>query len=233
MLSTSWNLHRKVFASEEPFNFCTIIVSQASIGTAEPSPHLLGNLGISMALHRSRRLTSSDSGYSSTTSSPSQDETKKFYHSDSSERKSGQDPYLQDVKHYKTSLLSTATRSDLTTSIGTELSGIQLSTLDSHALDELALLVSERGVVFLRNQDVMKEKQIRISKHYSKLGAFIIEKEQGQVKAKSTPEDFGEVSTPKQRRRSEWVSDRSYEANPSSFSILKTNESGGNTIWVS
>ena len=50
----------------------------------------------------------------------------------------------------KEALFAIARRVDLTESIGTVLEDIQLSQLDPKQLDELALLVNERGVVFFR-----------------------------------------------------------------------------------
>jgi sulfonate dioxygenase len=47
----------------------------------------------------------------------------------------------------------------LTEGIGTLLEGVQLSQLNGTQLDELALLVSERGVVFFRDQDLTTEQQ--------------------------------------------------------------------------
>jgi sulfonate dioxygenase len=69
----------------------------------------------------------------------------------------------------KSSLLATARPVDLTESIGTVLHDIQLSQLSDTQLDELALLVSERGVVFFRHQDLTTEGQEKLFSHYGKL----------------------------------------------------------------
>ena len=66
----------------------------------------------------------------------------------------------------KKALFAVAKASDLTESIGTVLEGVQLSQLNKTQLDELALLVSERGVVFFRNQDLTTEKQVELFGHY-------------------------------------------------------------------
>ena len=53
-------------------------------------------------------------------------------------------------------------RRDLTAAIGTEFlasSGIQLSKLTDTQVEDLALLVAQRGVVFLREQDITEEQQ--------------------------------------------------------------------------
>jgi sulfonate dioxygenase len=51
----------------------------------------------------------------------------------------------------KKPLFAIAKPVDLTESLGTLLEGVQLSQLNETQLDELALLVSERGVVFFRD----------------------------------------------------------------------------------
>lgn len=66
----------------------------------------------------------------------------------------------------KRALFSVAKRVDLTESIGTALQGIQLSELSEQQLDELALLVNERGVVFFRNQDLTTEQQVNLFEHF-------------------------------------------------------------------
>lgn len=66
----------------------------------------------------------------------------------------------------KKALFSVAKRVDLTESIGTVLEDVQLSQLNGAQLDELALLVSERGVVFFRDQDLTTEQQIDLFAHY-------------------------------------------------------------------
>ena len=66
----------------------------------------------------------------------------------------------------KKALFSVAKRVDLTESIGTQLENIQLSRLSPQQLDELALLVAERGVVFFRDQDLTTEGQVKLFEHY-------------------------------------------------------------------
>jgi alpha-ketoglutarate-dependent taurine dioxygenase len=51
---------------------------------------------------------------------------------------------------------------------------VQLSQLEDKQLDELALLVSERGVVFFRNQDLTTEQQEKLFAHYGKNSSFIV-----------------------------------------------------------
>lgn len=66
----------------------------------------------------------------------------------------------------KKALLAVAKPVDLTESLGTLLENVQLSQLTGQQLDELALLVAERGVVFFRNQDLTTEGQVRLFEHY-------------------------------------------------------------------
>ena len=66
----------------------------------------------------------------------------------------------------KKALFAVAKPVDLTESIGTLLENVQLSELNSQQLDELALLVTERGVVFFRDQDLTTEGQYRLFEHY-------------------------------------------------------------------
>ena len=66
----------------------------------------------------------------------------------------------------KKALYSVAKRVDLTESLGTVLENVQLSQLNGRQLDELALLVAERGVVFFRDQDLDTERQVELFQHY-------------------------------------------------------------------
>ena len=66
----------------------------------------------------------------------------------------------------KKALFSVARRMDLTESIGSLVEDVQLSRLNAEQLDELALLVAERGVVFFRNQDLTTDQQVKLFEHY-------------------------------------------------------------------
>lgn len=54
----------------------------------------------------------------------------------------------------------------LTKYVGTELVGVQLADLTEKELDELALLIAERVVVFFRDQDLLPQKQLEIGQFY-------------------------------------------------------------------
>lgn len=66
----------------------------------------------------------------------------------------------------KKALFAGAKPVDLTESVGTLLENVQLSQLTLQQLDELALLVTERGVVFFRDQDLTTEGQVKLFEHY-------------------------------------------------------------------
>lgn len=63
----------------------------------------------------------------------------------------------------------TVNRTDLTPSLGTLLTGLQLSQLTDKQKDELALLVAHRGVVFFRNQDITAQGQRDLFDYYGML----------------------------------------------------------------
>jgi sulfonate dioxygenase len=66
-------------------------------------------------------------------------------------------------------LLADATVKHLEPKVGTELSGIQLHELTDTQRDELALLVAQRGVVFLRDQDITIDQQLDLGRYYGPL----------------------------------------------------------------
>ena len=76
------------------------------------------------------------------------------------------DPGLRADKA-KPNLLANATTRDLSPYLGTEVSGVQISTLSPEGLDELALYAAERKVLLFRDQDfkdIGPEKQLEIAK---------------------------------------------------------------------
>lgn len=74
----------------------------------------------------------------------------------------------------KTHLLKAATRvTDLTPNIGTEIQGIQLKDLTPEQRDELALLIAERSVVFLRDQDISPQQQKELGEWYGEVEVHV------------------------------------------------------------
>ncbi|KAK4193245.1 alpha-ketoglutarate-dependent sulfonate dioxygenase 7 [Podospora australis] len=136
----------------------------------------------------------------------------------------------------KTSLLSVATREDLTESIGTYLSNVQLSSLTPTQLDELALLVNERGVVFFRDQDLTTEGQVKIFEHYGELDRHPSQKDTGHHVIRGSTQDHRELLKYTPWPSGDFHADTSFEINPPSYSMLRMEEHppvGGDTAWVS
>ncbi|KIW73313.1 hypothetical protein PV04_01444 [Phialophora macrospora] len=136
----------------------------------------------------------------------------------------------------KKTLLSAARRTDLTESIGTLLEGVQLSQLTGAQLDELALLVTERGVVFFRDQDLTTPDQYRVFEHYGTLDRHPAQKEVKHVVIKGSQDDHRETNKYTPWPQGDWHADTSFELNPPSYSLLRMEEHptvGGDTAWVS
>lgn len=135
----------------------------------------------------------------------------------------------------KKALFAVASRRDITESIGTLLEGVQLSQLDGKQLDELALLVNERGVVFLRDQDLTTEQQVELFGHYGTLDKHPAQKDQKHVTIKGSTEDHREIASYTPWPSGDFHADTSFEINPPSYSLLRMEEHpavGGDTAWV-
>ncbi|OAL21510.1 hypothetical protein AYO22_07906 [Fonsecaea multimorphosa] len=138
----------------------------------------------------------------------------------------------------KKALFSVARRVDLTESIGTLLENVQLSQLDEKQLDELALLVTERGVVFFRDQDLTTEGQYKLFEHYgiNTLKRTAAQKDQKHLVIKGSQEDHREMLKYTPWPSGDWHADTSFEINPPSYSLLRMEEHpkvGGDTAWIS
>ncbi|RAQ68436.1 alpha-ketoglutarate-dependent sulfonate dioxygenase [Aspergillus flavus] len=136
----------------------------------------------------------------------------------------------------KKALFSVAKPVDLTESIGTLLEDVQLSQLNEQQLDELALLVTERGVVFFRDQDLTTEKQVELFQHYGVLDKHPAQKDQKFVNIHGSREDHREIANYTPWPSGEFHADTSFEINPPSYSLLRMEEHpavGGDTAWVS
>ena len=136
----------------------------------------------------------------------------------------------------KKALLSVAKPIDLTESIGTVLQNVQLSQLDSNQLDELALLVTERGVVFFRDQDLTTELQVSLFQHFGILDRHPAQKDQKHVVIKGSSEDHREMLSYTPWPSGDFHADTSFEINPPSYSMLRMEEHpavGGDTAWLS
>lgn len=136
----------------------------------------------------------------------------------------------------KRALFSVAKRVDLTESIGTLLEDVQLSQLNEEQLDELALLVNERGVVFFRDQDLTTEQQVSLFQHYGILDRHPAQKDQKHVIIKGSTDDHREMLSYTPWPSGDYHADTSFEINPPSYSMLRMEEHpevGGDTAWLS
>ncbi|KAL4949289.1 hypothetical protein BDW69DRAFT_188454 [Aspergillus filifer] len=136
----------------------------------------------------------------------------------------------------KKALFSVAKRVDLTESIGTVLENVQISQLNAQQLDELAALVTERGVVFFRDQDLDTEGQVRVFEHFGVLDRHPAQKDQKVRLIGAHREDHREILKYTPWPSSDFHADTSFEINPPSYSLLRMEEHpevGGDTAWVS
>ncbi|KAJ5225019.1 hypothetical protein N7468_006244 [Penicillium chermesinum] len=101
---------------------------------------------------------------------------------------------------------------------------VQLSQLDEKQLDELALLVNERGVVFFRDQDLTTEQQIKLFEHYGVLDRHPAQKDQKFVNIKGSREDHREILKFTPWPSGDFHADTSFEINPPSYSLLRMEE---------
>ena len=136
----------------------------------------------------------------------------------------------------KKALFSVAKRTDLTESVGTLLENVQFSQLTPQQLDELALLVTERGVVFFRNQDLTTEQQVKQFQHYGTLDRHPAQKDVQFVTIRGSTEDHRQLANYTPWPQGDFHADTSFEINPPSYSLLRMEEHpevGGDTAWIS
>ncbi|ESK83005.1 family taurine [Moniliophthora roreri MCA 2997] len=144
---------------------------------------------------------------------------------------------------------------DNTPHIGTSFPAVQLSELLKHPdsdvlLKDLAHLVSYRGVVFFRDQDITIDKQLELGERLGRLsGKPATSTLHKHPISEDTPELSAEVSVissiggiarsgnRRSLRASEgWHADITFENVPSDYAILKIHtlpETGGDTLWAS
>lgn len=129
--------------------------------------------------------------------------------------------------------VTTATRRDWNTKIGTELEGVTLLDLDQAGVDELKQLVAERGVLFFRDQEMTLAQQVEIGR---RLGELHIHP------AAKAPDGFPEVLVVYTDAESTytagngWHTDVSCDERPPALSMLRleqTPPAGGDTVWAS
>ncbi|KAL3481760.1 hypothetical protein BJX99DRAFT_270086 [Aspergillus californicus] len=129
----------------------------------------------------------------------------------------------------------------LTPEIGTELVGLQLTSLTPEQKDDLALLVAERGVVFFRDQKMNVHEQIAFAAYY---GDLHIHQMAGIIPDLPWVHPIYKDETSVNARAHQiWHSDVSYELQPPGLTLLKMDTlphagpggalAGGDTIWAS
>ncbi|ETI37203.1 hypothetical protein F441_16614 [Phytophthora nicotianae CJ01A1] len=138
-------------------------------------------------------------------------------------------------------LLKDATVTHLAPKIGTELSGIQLHELTDAQRDELALLVSHRGVVFFRDQEINIEQQIDLGRYYGPLHVHQnLGHPEGHPEVLVVENSVADSDRIIKRQQYDpdnvWHSDVSNERQPpsyTSFKVLTNPPLGGDTLWAS
>ncbi|KAF7794768.1 hypothetical protein EIP86_005906 [Pleurotus ostreatoroseus] len=141
----------------------------------------------------------------------------------------------------KKALLSAASKvQHLTPAIGTELVGIDLRQLTPQQKDELALLVAERSVVFLRDQDISIRELLELHRHFGPLHKHAttgVPREPGLEEVHVVYNDASRRPDPSAFSKLDlWHSDVSYEMQPPSTTALKVITGppyGGDTLWSS
>ncbi|KAH3684660.1 hypothetical protein WICPIJ_004376 [Wickerhamomyces pijperi] len=133
----------------------------------------------------------------------------------------------------------------LTKYIGTELVGVQLNDLNEKELDELALLIAQRVVVFFRDQDLSPKKQIEIAEFFGIPEihpiAFHPTGEEYQPLRVIWSEIFKHVTKKETFKQNKvgtgvWHSDHPHEYQPAGITHLHIDSNpdvGGDTLWAS
>lgn len=131
----------------------------------------------------------------------------------------------------------------LTRHIGTELVGVQLAQLSDAQKDELGLLIAERSVVFLRDQDITPQQQRALGEWYGEIevhpqvpqvpgapGVTVMWPDL-QIKERGRKANFRQPGG-----ASGWHTDLVHEAQPAGVTHLHNDtvpEYGGDTVWSS
>ena len=134
-------------------------------------------------------------------------------------------------------------REDLTPSIGTLLSGIQISSLSNAGKDQLALFAAQRKVLVLKDQDFADlpiDRSLEIGRYFGRLhihptsGAPAGHPEV-HIVHRGTDDRSGEVLLEARTSTVAWHSDVTYEKQPPGTTflyILDAPETGGDTLFA-
>ncbi|KAF2847561.1 Clavaminate synthase-like protein [Plenodomus tracheiphilus IPT5] len=221
-----WNRYHEVFATSEwEDRIRGIALKQnniSEVGQTQELDTILENeenMG-HHHYHRSRNPASEDEGYETTSeiSQPSSPlKSRKAQRTVSSSVESdglGVEPQLRDLgilQHWNESL-------------GSTLSNVRLEALTIVQLRELAELVAERGVVVLRDQELSREEQGRISAQIAGVnGEGVVEEVVEEPVERVVSE----------KTRAGWDSYGSFEQLQRSYTVARAEEAGGETSWIS
>ncbi|KAJ3127296.1 hypothetical protein HK100_009831 [Physocladia obscura] len=136
-----------------------------------------------------------------------------------------------------------ATFTNLEPVIGTEITGIQLNQLNEQQRRDLALLVAERGVVFLKAQDANADELLDIGRFFGRLHIHPTSPQPAEYpelhvvynNPETTLKAREALKNPRTPRYG-WHSDVSYERQPPSYTLFKVDvvpKIGGSTLWAS
>ena len=146
-------------------------------------------------------------------------------------------------KSFPELLGSSVKREDLTPSIGTVLSGIQLSSLSKAGKDQLALFAAQRKVLVFRDQDFASlpiEEALRYGEYFGRLHVHPTSgapKDHPEVHVvhRGVDDRSGELLLESRTSTVAWHSDVTYEKQPPGTTflyILDIPSTGGDTLFV-
>jgi taurine dioxygenase len=130
------------------------------------------------------------------------------------------------------SSLTATHRQDLNRHVGTVLSGIDLRSLDQAGIDEIKLLLAERGAVAVRDQHMTLEEQIELGRRFGPLHVHPAYADKDHPEALRIHTDANSRYTAGEG----WHTDVSCDLEPPAISMLRietTPSCGGDTAFAS
>ncbi|MCJ1317606.1 hypothetical protein MMC15_002931 [Xylographa vitiligo] len=210
----------------------------ADVESPTPSP----TLGLTLPDNAAKRLVKAGIDPKSYPTRPQKPEYLDQVYAIRSEYREHIDPGSR-ADRSKRALLSAASKVvHLTAHIGTELHGLQLAQLTDQQKDELALLIAERSVVFLRDQDISPQQQRALGAYF---GTVEVHPQVPQVPGVPGvtvmwPDLQIKEGKPASFRQpggaARWHTDLVHEAQPAGVTHLHNDtvpETGGDTLWSS
>ncbi|MCU1376001.1 MAG: taurine dioxygenase [Actinomycetia bacterium] len=126
-------------------------------------------------------------------------------------------------------------RQDVAVHLGTELLDVRLTEMDDAEVEALKLLVAERGVVFLRAQDMTLDEQVAFGRRMGEL----LPNPAASPGVEGHPDVFhvrNDATSTFSERGAVWHTDQSFWARPPAFSMLRVETLppvGGDTLFTS